>query len=532
MGTEADGFTYSLPSGALRIWRKDGKQARKSASIVDGGDFIPAFAEIPIVSLGTPFQERTWRLYVEAVDVSREVADQEIKVEAAFPEDQGGTLRISDAVRATVMNLRLVQPDASNRIVPVRAFKFSHPSPTVAVSHAELANLRVSEDGTKVLADLNLAGTVSCSVCDYTPGDLGRIDSVRVFLNDRETELATLPVASTKADEAQALLQPFAYAGSFSGVLPGLEVQDGTNLVRVDVADKVYGITGYAELALEVVGTAPPPVAVDYRVTLDLGGLQSLAELTPDRPVQLTLVDRVSSRSFTGEVFRKSDAALVLSSPEATVTIFDPAQLDAALAASVLGTVRASVSVPEIAAFAFGYDLRETSADSSIFARDVVRLELRLAGPLSASAPDVIQIEAQGGGATVSGPLAETGDDTRVFASASGELVVEIPVSQPLGGPSAGVVDVLLTSTTLGLTDRPLRVLETELGSGIFATNETSLVDTFDLESFQGFTYTATEAVLLEASTGGEFNPYMLQLQGPEAFLDQCDPDGRRPARR
>jgi hypothetical protein len=520
-GTVDTGFTYSLPAGALRIWTRDGGQARKTASVVDGGDFVPGFTEIPVASLGAPLRERTWRLYVEGLRVSGEIADQQIKIEAAFPDTGGGTLRVADTVRTTLLNLRLVQADASNGVQPVRDFKFSHPSPTVTISQAQLANLRVSDDGARVLGDLGLVGSVSCSVCDYTPGDLGRIDSVRVFLNDRETVFTTLPVSSSKADEAPSLLKPFAYTGSFSGVLEGIEIQDGANLVRVDVADKVYGITGYTELSLEVVGTPPAPVVVDYRAALDFGGAQSLAELTPERPVRLTLVDRVSSRSFTGEVFRTSEEPLVFGGPDATVTIFDPAQLDAALSGSVVGTVRAGMSVPEIAAFGFSYDLRETSAGSSVFARDVVSLEVDFAGPLSASVPDVVEVVAEGAGSTVSASLTETGAETQVFASADGGLVLRIPVSQPQGGQAAGVLDVVLTSSALGVTGRPLTVMETDAGSGLFRTNETSLLDSFDRSSFAGFTYTAKEPVFLGASTGGEFNPYMLQMQGPEAFLSQ-----------
>jgi hypothetical protein len=487
----------------------------------DGGDFVPAGVDIDFSVLGPPVRQRAWRLYIEGLQVSQQVADQQIKAEAFFPEAGGPGLRINDPVRMTLAGLRLVEVDETNQIKPARDFKFSHPSPVVKLSTVEVTNLRVSEDGSALLGDLTLAGTILCSVCDYTPKDLGTIDDVQVFVNDRETALANLPVSSSKADEAPSLLKPFALTATFSGTLAGIELQAGGNLIRVDATDKVYGITGYSEASVEVESQDPGPVVVDYRVMLDFGGAQSLAELTPETPVLLSLVDKVSARTFTGEVFRTSqDSALAFTSADASVTILDPSALDGALSHAARGRITVNVSVPSIAAFAFSYGLTETDATSSVFAREMVQAELGFAGALNTSAPDVVEASVGDGWAvTVTASLTETGNDTQIFVSGDGTLVVRIAVSQPLGGFGSGILDVQVTSTALGITDRLLTVLEAQPGT--FATDDTSVIHSYDRPTFSGWQFAAKDGVFVGASSGGEFNPYMLQIRGPESFLAQ-----------
>jgi hypothetical protein len=538
-GTQQSGYTYTLPSGALRLWRKDGPKGRKSASLSEGGDFVASGEEYTVAQLGTPIKPRTWRFYVEGIDYSRQTAAEEIKVEGIFPQASGPERRTSDGARVTLLQMRLVQADENNNIRPVRDVKFSHPSPVVTVQAAEVTNLRLEENDTKIVGDIVLSGQVRCTVCDFTPGAQGQIDTVKVFLHDSETELATLPVSSTKANEQASLLKPFEYQGVFSATVPNVELSDGANHLRVEATDKVLGISGYAQMGVPVRGTAPEPLELDYRVSVDFAGATSLAQLTTTYPVHVTITDRggATPRTVETDVFRESDGALVFASAEASVTFGDAMALDAALSVSTLGTVQAAVSVPSFADVVLNYRLKETSASSSVFARDLARLRLELGPVFSSSVPDVLTALVENAqGTTQTAQLTETGNDTQVFASSDATFVVGIPVQQPLGGRAAGVLQAVVTNGGLGIAERSLTVLETAEGSAVFETIEKSTIDTFDRSTYAGWSFVGALAESGPRSTGGEFNPYLLQVLGPDDLLGQMDTvqtaDGPRRVRR
>ncbi len=537
-GSQESGYTYTLPPGALRIWTKDGPVARKAASVEDGGDFVPAFRDLAVSALGAPLQGRVWKFYVEAVRHSTEVGGAQVKAELTSPVTDEPDVKVSDAVRFTVLSQRLVQADAANNTRPVRDIKFSHPSPLVSVSSAQLSNLRLSDDRTRILGDLEVSGQISCAVCDYTPGDLGTIDSVRVFWKDRTSPVATLPVNGSKANEAPSLLRPFAYTASYSGVIPEVDVSDGSNLLRVEAADKVFGITGYSELNLGVTSTEPAPIVADYRVRLDFAGAHSLAEVTPDRAVHLRVVDkaRVPEAVFEGDVFRTAEDPLTFSSADASVVVGQPADLDAALSPTVKGEFDATVSVTSLAAFGFFHRLKETGQTSSVFARDLLHAELTLSGPLSAGVPDTLDAVVDDGVLpALARTLTETGANTRVFTAGDGSLSVTIPAEQPYA-PELGVLQFRVTASTLGVSERQAMGVETVPSSGVFATIESTRVESFDRADYTDWTFAAEAPQPGEASTGGEFNPYLLQILGPEEFLAQMDSietdDGPRRVRR
>ncbi len=522
-GDPNSGFTYALPPGALRIWTKDGQMARKAASVENGGDFVPSGRDLSVSALGTPLQGRTWKLYVEAMGPSTAVGEQQVKVRLAVPEANEPDVEVSDAVRFTALSHRLVQADAGNHIRPAQEVSFSHPSPVVSVGSARLTNLRLSDDHTRILGDLEVTGQVSCAVCDYTPGEQGTLDGVRLFFKDRTSPMTTLAVTGSKANEAPSLLRPFAYAASFSGVVPGVEVDEGNNLVRVEAADKVYGITGYSELSLGVTGTEPAPIVTDYRVRLDFGGAHSLGEVTPDRAVHLRVVDkaRVPEGVFEGDVFRTAEDPLTFSSAEATVTVSQAADLDAALSTTVTGQFDVTVSVPSLAAWGFFHRLKETGSSTSVFVRDLLHSELTLHGPLNASAPDTVDVVVEDGfQPALSRTLTETGADTRVFAAGDGSVSITIPVAQPF---APGVLQFDVTASGLGIATRQAIGIETGTGTGVFATIEATQVDSIDRTDYSGWTFAAEEARPGKASNGGEFNPYLLQVLGPDDFLAQMD---------
>ncbi|MDZ4200104.1 MAG: hypothetical protein U1E27_12565, partial [Kiritimatiellia bacterium] len=62
----AEGTTYTPASGLMRLWTKNGNEARNPASILDGGDFVPHNTDIPIELLFGA-GSLTNRFYVEGI---------------------------------------------------------------------------------------------------------------------------------------------------------------------------------------------------------------------------------------------------------------------------------------------------------------------------------------------------------------------------------------------------------------------------------------------------------------------------------
>jgi hypothetical protein len=66
---EKDGDFYNLPEGGvLRIWKKDGGESRKPASVDAGGDFIKSEQPYKLEDLGQLDDNGILRFFIEAVD--------------------------------------------------------------------------------------------------------------------------------------------------------------------------------------------------------------------------------------------------------------------------------------------------------------------------------------------------------------------------------------------------------------------------------------------------------------------------------
>ncbi len=106
-GTAEHPFKYTTPSGALRLWRKQGSEFRHVESINNGGDFIASGEVIKASDITSP-AKRVMTLYVEGISVSSAGADQEIKVEVDpdGPGTQSGYI-CPETVRCTVFSAKL-----------------------------------------------------------------------------------------------------------------------------------------------------------------------------------------------------------------------------------------------------------------------------------------------------------------------------------------------------------------------------------------------------------------------------------------
>ncbi|MEO5367581.1 MAG: hypothetical protein H7831_14745 [Magnetococcus sp. WYHC-3] len=109
-------------SGKLRIWKKDGNQIRNKNSAKatsNPGDYVPAGEYADVSKLGLSGSTRTVTLYVEGVDKSAVIGDQEIKIETD-PDGAGSAGYVcSDTIRSTVLKvdldgLRVYDPKLEN----------------------------------------------------------------------------------------------------------------------------------------------------------------------------------------------------------------------------------------------------------------------------------------------------------------------------------------------------------------------------------------------------------------------------------
>jgi hypothetical protein len=388
---------------------------------------------------------------------------------------------------------------------------------------ADIENLHLDDDKVQLLADLRLAGTVSCAVCDYTPGTEGTIDQVDIFLNDSEELLTSIPLSSSKQNEARSLLKPFEFTATFSTVIPNVKVSQGTNTIRLDATDKVYGFTGYTELGIDVTANAPDPVTTDYRVDLDFGSATALADIAPDTPVSFEVEDRLGGGRIPTTLFRTSDSPLTFESDAARVVFFDGGELDQALSPTVKGRAFAQVTVPSVAPVPFTFDVAETDLDSGIFRRDAVTFRISLHAPLDPAELDSIEAFVRNSaGIEETVVLSETGPATLVFEDSTREFVVSIAPPVLLGS-AVELIDTVVTNARLDIEQVPLTLLDLGPGSGDFENSTAQVVDSFDTPDLSTWTLSAGEAVVLAQSEGGEFEPYMLQVLGPPEFLDQVE---------
>lgn len=103
--TRRGGKIYQLPSGNLRIWKKDASDARNSASVLAvDGDFIPSDVEIPFENLNGDTTERIVTLYVEGIKPSTSVGLEKIEFEFGVDLDSSVTYYGADEVRITVVD--------------------------------------------------------------------------------------------------------------------------------------------------------------------------------------------------------------------------------------------------------------------------------------------------------------------------------------------------------------------------------------------------------------------------------------------
>jgi Ca2+-binding RTX toxin-like protein len=103
-----------LPTGSLRIWRRDGDEARNAADVLDGGDFVAPGRYTP-AELGIGSSD-TVTLYVEAIRESATVGDQVVAVTVT---DGLTGVEMEDQVRFTAVRYEIEARNLDNQWTPV-----------------------------------------------------------------------------------------------------------------------------------------------------------------------------------------------------------------------------------------------------------------------------------------------------------------------------------------------------------------------------------------------------------------------------
>ncbi|MDB5290087.1 MAG: repeat protein, partial [Phycisphaerales bacterium] len=228
-----------------------------------GGDFLKPDVAYHFTDLGgSALGGQTWRLYVEAVRPSQSLGDGAISISVNPSGDGASGTPLTDNVRTTAFCSQFVQADAQGAMQPVDALPISHPTPVINLSTYSLDNLRLSADGSQILTDIHVAGTITDAASNLIAGAKGTISTVNLFLNGSTSGAAALSVSVSKSSDATSTLSPYPYSGSFDQTLTGVAVQPGWNLVRLTAAN-AYGFAGFAEASMQVTVDDPPAFGVE-----------------------------------------------------------------------------------------------------------------------------------------------------------------------------------------------------------------------------------------------------------------------------
>jgi hypothetical protein len=265
------GLSGPVPPGHLRIWTLDGSEDRDAASIHDQepGDFISpgVVYDLTLLEQATDQSRSKIILYVEAVRVSTEVADQRILVELGTDDGNGGFCPVAeDAVRLTVLDLRLLEIDSDEQLHEVKELRYSEPSPIIEVTECLISNFTWDHSEQRIRGDVHVKGKIKSTVCDITPGTDGEINQAAICVNE-DFVFSNIAFVSVTKQQTSSLLRPYEFEGAFQTTFSSL-LAFGDNLIRVLAFDKVFDVTGYADHIVEVTGQPPGNILLDLQLNL------------------------------------------------------------------------------------------------------------------------------------------------------------------------------------------------------------------------------------------------------------------------
>ncbi len=542
VATPGPGGTYTTyaPGGSgLRLWSKDGSASRLPDPVSGSvGDFIPSGQPIELAWLlpaPLPSSGASLTIYAEAVNASGSAGDLVVTV-SVDPDGDAGPAGYegTDFVRFTALDITLAEAQNASSATPTDTFKESLPTPVIS-ANCQFSNVGPSDDGSVLLADVTVSGTISSALCDITAGNGGIINHVFLYLNGLglADEAGGVSVSVQKSTNLTSLTRPYPYSGSFTRTYYDVPVNVGDNVLRATATDPTSGVTGYAELTGEVTATDTQPnqnegvslLYHDLRARLNFGSnVHSLTDFTPTTPVQLTFEVVSRSQTYSGALYPLvlTNNVLLLGNGAAWVTITDANSLNSYLDTNTQGAgLLAEISVPSLAPPGLLFDLQESAANTGLFTNDYVGLAMGFSGALNDASPDTIVARVvRVPGQSVSNLLTETGNNTLLFETADHSFHVQLGQTSAFVSTNYDRIAATVTSTTLGLTNLALETYETGTNTLVFDADDEVEPGGTDLGLYFGATYSASGFTQTGASDGGELHLHFAQFQGPADVID------------
>ena len=192
---------YTPAAGAMRLWLKDGGQARSvndanEEEEDDRGDYVPP-GEYNSAKLGLS-GPGTVTFYVEGIAASAEIGDYEI---SAYTDDEH-----SDLVRATVIKMEFVTKADDGSTVPQNFFFNCVPNPVISVASDSCS---IAADGT---VSVYIAGTVTDAASDLVDDPMKQLDTLSVYAGSELVHTINLTNNATP----EYPWKPYNYEASFS----------------------------------------------------------------------------------------------------------------------------------------------------------------------------------------------------------------------------------------------------------------------------------------------------------------------------
>ena len=240
--TTRGGQIYELPSGNLRIWKKDASESRTSTSVVSNGDFVPSDTEIDFEDLNDGGTERTITLYVEGLKPSGFPGDDTIELKIGI--DNGGSANYFDAdeVRVTVTDVAF--KDASGEAFLARddysfgSADFSHSASYDDPASLVVYSMKANESMTLNTLTLPAAPQVMNEVIDY-------------YVGERSQGSAPLAATNVTPDGSSAVNQVISVTSTGGEGFTYLEANAGERSGS-DIAASAAGVMVFEEQTLNV----------------------------------------------------------------------------------------------------------------------------------------------------------------------------------------------------------------------------------------------------------------------------------------
>ena len=253
---------YTLPSGSLRLWKRDG--TRSMNTVAEGGDFLPSDTACTAEAFGCTNGLRAVTFYAEAVRPSAATADLRI----LFEVDPDGDVTnrptpgfiAADAVRATALDfdveLAARDPESNDVYECSSLVLVSHPVPQI-----DIQTVDAELDGDAI--EVSVAGMFTDRMSEIS-GE--RVGSISVMYDDEELDT----IAVTYGGPGEMPWQPATSDFQFSRTYTLPCATPGTHIIRFIAGPNAAGEVGQAAVAVfvEEQFTDPQPLPPSATISI------------------------------------------------------------------------------------------------------------------------------------------------------------------------------------------------------------------------------------------------------------------------